>query len=82
MKSVILKVVQARRCWTVRQTHQQEAGGQVPYRWGLPLLKQVASWLVPLSEADVEWEEVPKRRGSGAKSGRRKEQVASSSVNQ
>lgn len=90
MKSVILKVGRA-RCWTVRQTHQHEAGGRVPYRRRLPVSKQVASWLVPLSETDLERERVPKRRGSGAKkarfrktpcSGRRKEQVAGSSVNQ
>jgi len=90
MKSVILKVGQA-RCWMVRPTHQQEAGGHVPHRWRLPVSKQVASWLVPLSEADLERERVPKRRGSGANkarfrkapwSGRRKEQAAGSSVNQ
>lgn len=91
MKSVVLEMGRAVGR-TVRQIQQWKARGRVPYRWRLPMLKEAAARLVPLSEADFEWERVPKRSGGpGANEarshkaslrGRRKGRTAGAGVNQ
>ncbi len=75
MKREIRELGQAVGC-SARQVQQWGYRGHVPYKWRLPMLREAASRLVPLSEDDFVWEKAAKRRSGRVSRAARSDKAA------